>query len=137
METITNVKFVKERLKPKNIKVTLAFTIKLALFYGLRALVHFDWLILITCWEIVMISQTIKHGNGIAVINIIGKSQSETLTLCWDSKENDNIPAADSHKDLTILQRTYHSSSYKNHYRCLFNQQSPINWAKFTEASKL
>lgn len=44
-----------------------------------------------------MMSQTIKHGSGIILIHVIGKSQFETVTLCWDSRENANIPAADSH----------------------------------------
>lgn len=44
-----------------------------------------------------MMLQTTKHGSGIVVIPINGKPQSEAVTLCWDSRENDNIPAADSH----------------------------------------
>lgn len=81
----------------KNIKVTAAFKIKSVLFYALRALVHFDWLILIIHWEIVRISQIIKHGSAIVAIHVIGKPQYETVTLCWNSRENANIPAADSH----------------------------------------
>lgn len=84
------------------------FKIKLVLPSPQTAVVHFDWRIPVTCGPIVMISQTVKCGH--AVINIIGKSQTQVVTLCWDSREHDNISVADSHTDPSIFQRIHHSS---------------------------